>query len=55
MFQMVQLHGWQWMLGVGCEFGEDCWPELLHAVLKRGGLRVVRLTQHLPDRFPYSR
>ena len=38
--------------GCGCELSEDCWPDLLHVVLKCGGLRVVRLTWHLPDRVP---
>lgn len=31
---------------------EDCWPELLHIVLKCGSLRVVRLAWHLPDSVP---
>lgn len=52
MFQTVQLHGWQWMLGAGWELSEDCWPELLHMVLKCGSLRVVSLAWHLPDRVP---
>ena len=38
--------------GHGRELSEDCWPDLLHVVLKCGGLRVVRLTWHLPDRVP---